>query len=368
MSVKPVPASSVLPPVLREPGNKPPDHNRFAVLMERARTPSVSGKTLTPVPAQKRPSTSDDAGPAGKSIRMDNNRIFFVMENVERMLIKGKDDVDKVRRVLAADKDLPPVAKEIFGGMLSAFDNITDAFEAMASVVVDSAKHGPQHTAPKGPGNKQTPPAPSPEEQKKNKFSQTVRDAEKTILVHKIDLGKVPIMNTGTMSRCVTQDIVKKAASVENSTTGRPSEEVVAVLDDTLSMISGMEFLGKVTKPYSNRFNDKDPENGTFHTLPVKLSFKSKEAKQRAEKVFKKQCKIQCSTPYPKRLRQAIGELIKDEKTKNIGCFIQVKVDLEAMELKVSRRSDDGWVNDYRSVKIDTRIMDTETVKNTPSL
>jgi hypothetical protein len=79
-------------------------------------------------------------------------------------------------------------------------------------------------------------------------------------------------------------------------------------------------------------------------------------------------CKVQCSTPYPKMLRQTIGMLIKDEKTKMTGCYIQVKVDLDNMKLKVSRRSDSGWVNDYRTVDIEQKTMDTESVNNSPFL
>jgi hypothetical protein len=305
-----------------------------------------------------------------------NNRVFYVMENVEKMICKGRDDIDKAKTVLNNNNDLSKSAKEILGGMLSAFDHFTDGLEALASVVVDYSKRmdttrpiitgnkaGPAKQA--NPANPTQPPV-NPAEVKKNKFCQAVRDADKTLLVYKMDLGKVPIMNTGTMSRHVTQDIVRKAAKVEGQTTGRPNEDTVVTLEDTLSMVTGMEFLGRVTKPYANRFNDKDPENGSFHTLPVKLSFKTKEAKTRAEKVFKKNCKLQCSTPYPKRLRQLIAETVAAEKSKHAGCFIQVKVDLDGLQLKISRRTDTNWINDYHTIKIDSKVMDTDNVTNAP--
>jgi hypothetical protein len=59
-----------------------------------------------------------------------------------------------------------------------------------------------------------------------------------------------------------------------------------------------------------------------------------------------------------------IGELVSAEKTQHPGCFIQVKVDLESMALKVSRRTDSGWLNNYSSVAISDKVLDTNTVGN----
>jgi hypothetical protein len=281
--------------------------------------------------------------------------------------------LDKARSALLKDKDLSPTVKEILGGLISGFEHMTDAVETVASVVVDSAKkgnifNGGQPTDGKKDTSRKQAPAIDPAKVKKDKFCSEVRDAEKSLLVFQLDLGKVPIMNTATMAKNVTGDVVRKAAKVENSTNGRPSDDTITTLDDTLSVVTGMEFFGKVTKPYVNKRNDKDPANGTFHTLPVKINFNTKEAEQRAETIFRKRCKIQCSTPYPKRLRTAIGELVSSEKSKFPGCFIQVKVDLESMSLKVSRRNDEGWLNNYHSVPLSDKILDTNQVANSDAM
>jgi hypothetical protein len=366
MSIKPAAVSSVLPQVLREPGNRPPGTNRFAPLADRGRSASVSGHS--PAPAVKRPHPGGGA-PAGKSTKLDD-RVFFVMESAEKMIAKGRHDLDKARSALLKDKDLSPTVKEILGGLIAGFEHMTDAVETVASVLVDSAKKGNGSLFNGGPptdgkNNGRKPVQESdPAKVKKDKFCAEVRDAEKSLLVFQLDLGKVPIMNTATMAKNVTSDVVRKAAKVENSANGRPSDDTIATLDDTLSVATGMDFFGKVTKPYVNKKNEKDPANATFHTLPVKINFATKEAKQRAETIFRKRCKIQCATPYPKRLRTAIGELVSGEKSKFPGCFIQVKVDLESMSLKVSRRSDEGWTNNYHSVQISDKVIDTNQVAN----
>jgi hypothetical protein len=376
MSIKPAAVSSVLPPVLREPGNKAPGTNRFAPLVDKGRSLSVSGRTLSPSPAVKRPS-SGEGEPAGKNSKRDD-RIFYVMENAEKMISKGRQDLDKARSALIKDKDLSPAVKEVLGGLIAGFEHMTDAIETVASVVVDAAKKGNLFSTDSGnastagggrnSNSRNTVAAPDPAKVKKDKFCSEVRDAEKSLLVFQLDLGKVPIMNTTTMAKNVTGDVVRKAAAVEKSTNGRPSDDTIATLDDTLSVVQSMDFFGKVTKPYINKRNEQDPANGTYHTLPVKINFKTKEAKQRAETIFRKKCKLQCSTPYPKRLRTMIGELVSSEKTKFPGCFIQVKVDLDSMTLKVSRRGETEWINNYHSVPLCDKVLDTNQVANTQNM
>jgi hypothetical protein len=178
------------------------------------------------------------------------------------------------------------------------------------------------------------------------------------------NLGKVPIMNTNTISKQVTQDITNKAAKAEGKTNGRPSEDMVLELDDALSMVSGMDFFGKSTKPFHNKNNDNDERNGSFCTMPVKMKFSSKDARTRAEKLLKKKCKIACTVPYPQRLRLAIKDTLQKNKEKFPKCFIQVKVDPENLSLVLSRRDDKGWTNNYDTVKLETSVMDLGTVRN----
>jgi hypothetical protein len=371
MSVKPVPVSSVLPPVLREPGNKPSDHNRFAALAHaRGQSPSTVGRSKSP--AVKRPASSDDSGQPGKNPRLETVKVFHVMEGVEKLLAKGRDNIDNVKKVLINAKEINPTMKEIFGGMTMNMEHITDAVELLASILVDLASNGKLGAAPdgngrKGNGSAQVAPPVDPEVEKKRKFVNVVREAEKAVLLFDLDLGKVPIMNTATIAKNVTHDITVKAAVADGKTDGRPADTTVVALDDALSMVTGMDFLGKVTKPFNNKFNQQDPKNGKFCTMPVRMNFNSKEARTRAEKVLKKQCKVRCVVPYPQRLRNSIKNAIQDQKVKHPNCFIQVKVDAEALCLRLSRKEGENWHNNYDTVNLSDEVLDTGFVGNAPS-
>ena len=186
-----------------------------------------------------------------------------------------------------------------------------------------------------------------------------VREAEKSALLFNLDLGTVPVMNTNTISVKVTQDIAAKAAVVEERPQGRPTDDTVTMLEDAISLVKGMEFYGKSTKPFTNKGKVDDPRNGKFCTIPVKMNFKDKETKQQVESLLRNKCKIQCTTPYPLNLRKAIRATVETEKAKYPEHFIQVRVDPEALSLKLSRKGKDGkWFNSYETILLDDSVLD----------
>jgi len=341
MSIKPVAMATVLGGLDpgREPGRRNPNANRFAVL--RDRSSSLTGRPPPPLTPVKRAREGED-GPAEKAPRLEGGNLFQAMEAVQHKIRKGKETLEAVQSGLAKAVGLDPGLADILGGLVCALGAVAGAVESIASAVVDmgAAKSPRKATSyadvaaaavPNG-GKAQRPgqPPATTEDLKKRKFVNAVKEAEKSVLVFKLNLGTVPIMNTGTIARKVTEDITAKAAAAEGKTNGRPSEESVLVLEDTLSMVKGMEFFGKVTKSYTNRKKADDPENGTFHTLPVKMTFRDREAKVRAETVLRGRCKLQCTTPYPPRLRSAIQKVFSQQKQKFPEDFIQIKQTFES--------------------------------------
>ena len=357
-----VPVASVLDgaDTRRDPGKRPPNSNRFNLLRDRSRSLSTSGRLPPPSPASKR-RAEEEAAKDGKQARMDRNALFISMETVEAKISISKKNVDKLKQSLVTDTSCNGFLKEFLGGVIDSLDSLTASVESLASVVVDGAGKPPaaadqQKTKGKmdPSGNNQKPPPvqPSEGELRRKKFVSTVREAEKAVLVFGLDLGRVPTMNTGTLSRKVTEDITAKAALVDGKNDGRPSEDTVAVLEDTLSMMKGMEFFGKVSKPFANKNDASDSRIGKFHTLPVKMVFKDKDAKGRAEQVLRRNCKVNCTTPYPVPLRKAIKRALDAQKLCFPNEFIQVKVDPEAAVLRISRRADGKWSNNTALVEL----------------
>ena len=364
MSIRATSFSAALsrPEPLRDPGNRAPNVNRFQAL--RSRSNSTQGR-IPVTPTAKRPPEDMDF-PHGKNPRMDHNLVFKEFEAVEAKIGMAKEIVGSVKATMAkAAVDGP--AAEIWGGILAALECIIETQVTMGSAIMDglcvkSVPPGRRDagTAATGPEPlKVVKPIPTPEEVRKKKFVHAVREAEKSVLLFNLDLGKVPVMNTNTISVKVTQDIAAKAAVVEERPQGRPTDDTVTMLEDAISLVKGMEFYGKTTKPYTNKSKAADPMNGKFCTIPVKMNFKDKETKQQVESMLRNKCKIQCTTPYPLNLRKAIRETVETQKVKFPEQFIQVRIDPEALSLKLSRKGKDGkWFNNYETIPLDDSVLD----------
>ena len=363
MSVKPTALAAILgqkPEPLRDPGKPNANQNRFALLRDRSRSLSVGQSSKRRL--------EDGEDPNGKQARVDRNAKFEQMSKVEDMVKKGKESV--VAMMSNCEKaDMSQDIKKVISSMLDFMGHMVDTVEALASTVVDSvdtsSKVKVAQAVPTEDSNTTAPKQLDESEVKKRKFVQAVREAEKSVLVFDLDLGRVPIMNKNTLSTNVTKDITAKAAVVDGQLHGRPKEDTVAVLEDTLSMMKGMDFFGKVTKPNKAR-TGKEEDNGKFHTMPVSMVFKDKDSKVRAEQVLRKHCKLQCATPYPQRLRQEIKKVLDQQKELDKDSFVQIRVDTESMALKVSRKKDGQWQNNVAVIAIPEEVIDLGRTGNKP--
>jgi hypothetical protein len=156
------------------------------------------------------------------------------------------------------------------------------------------------------------------------------------------------------MKRKFTENVIANAASVEGREDGRPSPAVAEQLDDALDMVTKMEFFGKQTKKSKNRLGEEDD----FCTIPVKLVFKDKETREAADGRLRKLCKMGGTVPYHRTLRNVINTTLDEAKKKYPRSFIQVKVDVENFQLKISRCEDGTWLNNVEKVDLPDSVLD----------
>jgi hypothetical protein len=167
------------------------------------------------------------------------------------------------------------------------------------------------------------------------KFKDAVQRAENSTLIFNLDLGRIPIMNTETMSTRATLALTAMAAEVENRRGSVPCDETVSTIDDILSMAKDIEFFGKKTKSY---VNSKDSKSGSYCTVPVKYEFDDKEVRFEAEKFLRTKCGAHCATPYPIILRECIRQVSEKVKADYPDNQVKVQVDPYRFCLKVARR------------------------------
>jgi hypothetical protein len=128
------------------------------------------------------------------------------------------------------------------------------------------------------------------------RFSDVVRNAERSILLVNLDLGNNPTINPKNISAKVTNALLSLAAGVEakrdpenrEAAKGNPSQASVSLLDDVLSMATSMKFFGKSTAPCRNLRDSS--LNGSYYTIPVCLEFPDKNRRNQIDSILREKC------------------------------------------------------------------------------
>ena len=330
------------------------NYNRFAPFMPRQRILSAGKRQLSPDLAP--------GSPLPKAPRLDSNKIFDQLGEQDKLMDAAKAALSAAHGVISA------AYKPDDGGLGTALHKlgefcelIVKSNEALKSTLVDFIKvtdpvvptitlsqpAGPTGSAPPfkqaGRQVRRASPSPtptiSPEEQQKAKIKKTLREAERRTVVFDLDLGTAPTINKETISKKVTVALHDKARKGEHDYALNDACEMV---DDTLSC-SMLEFMGNGTKKFFNKGKKEDPRNGKMCTVPVRLDFKNKETRMQAEHTLRNICKVSCSVPYPKKLRQMLKVQIEEGKKLRDKCFIRTRVDIDNLKLTTSARAENGW-------------------------
>jgi len=358
-----------------------PVRNKFQ-LLDRDRSESSSRSVLQNSLKRRRideeeTENSDEEEEAEVTI-VDPNQAFKSMANEEGSFLKIKEIIETIKMTLegAKEEDISAPMRTVVGKLVEYMELTTGMQKTTASVVVDSVAKlaSPRMSRKERMMEKrqsekyQEDPEKVEKDNRKKKFMNEVREAERSLLIFNTDMGKVPIMNPETMRKRFTAAVVSKAATVEERSDGRPTAEVVSQLDDTLSMITKMEYFGKVTKK-ATRFNDRRQKvEADYYTILVKVSFKDKTTKEAAESRLRAMCKMGGSVPYHRTLRNAINRIIEDCKQKYKGDFIQARLIADKMQVKVSRRDADRvWHDNVETVDLPDTVLDTSREAGRPT-
>jgi hypothetical protein len=337
-----------------------PTKNRFLLLAEKgkaARERSLSAKRFR---------TDSECTEASEIVEecSQGESVFASMEVTERQLKEAKAVIDQVKTDVEKIPDPGPL-KPVLDGLLKWMALTTSIQENSASVMLDEFAKASKKVSPppqalaaggqvrgggqSGKSRQGESEVVSELDVRKKKFVQAVREAEKATLVFNLDMGTVAVMNTNTMNRKFSLALKAKAAEVDGNANGEPKADTVTQLDDTLSMVKNMDYFGKTTKQAKGK---------EFFSIPVKLAYKDKETRMTAEQNLRKLCKVSCTVPYHSTLRDFMKKAMEEAKVKYKNTFVQTRVDVENMALRVSYRQEGVWHNDVDRIPLPDSVLD----------
>lgn len=321
-------------------------YNRFNALDQRDRSFSL-GKRRLPPTANSSNGTGDGAT-SNKVSKLDANTVFAQLRDHDKCIENAKAALAIASNAIgtACKPDDGGIGTALFK-LVEVLDILLKGSETMKSSIIDvskvndSAAKGSEKVSYAKAAAKPTRPPPTEEEIAKAKVKKVLRDAEKKLVIFDLNLGSAPTINKETISKKVTYALHDMAKTTDHDLGADAAE----VIDDVLSC-SQLEFLGKATKKfYNNKEQEKDSRHGKMCTMPIRMDFKSKEIKHQAESTLRKVCKVSCSTPYPKRMRQLLAEVVKEGKAKFQDTYIRTKVDIENLKISAFARNGDRWVD-----------------------
>jgi hypothetical protein len=379
-----------------------PSGNMYNLLREPSPVPSVDGRSRSGSASQKRKNSDDGAGPSYASVTSNSSITTTVSCNSENSMEDKAVEIAKIRSICdkvtldISEADANPVVLSILTSLNEAIMKMCGLCGQKSSPPVPATGNNmvnlgaiskrprilqdsnPQVLIPTGfrpPEVRVERPAPTPAPATVSDtdlsvppevqgFRDAVRDAEKSTLIFNLNMGTVPIMNTDSISRKATLALTTMAAKVEKKNTSVPSNDSIALIDDVLSVTTGIKFFGNSTKTYRH---PRDPENGAFCTVPVKYEFKDKDTRFRAEQVLRKVCNVNCTTPYPPILRECIRRTVDKVRQDYPDGFVKVTVDATNLCLKVARKSGKGegsyWIYGKEDVPLPPEALDVRSKK-----
>jgi len=337
------------------------NYNRFAPFLPRQRILSTGKRQLS--------LDADPGAPLPKAPRLDSNKIFEQLGDQDKYMEAAKTALAAAYGAITAS------CKPDDGGLGTALhklgevcENLVKGNETLKSTLIDFVKVNsytdpvipastphdsgrdsgsglapPNQARTSGRMARRASPSPtptlSPAELNKNKVKKALREAERRSVIFDLDLGTAPTINKESISRKVTVALHSKAREGAHDYALNDACEMV---DDTLSC-SMLEFMGNGTRKFFNKGKKEDPRNGKMCTVPVRLDFKNKETRIQAEHTLRNICKVSCSVPYPKKLRQMLKTQIEEGKKLRPKCFIRNKVDIDNLKITTSARAENGW-------------------------
>ena len=91
------------------------------------------------------------------------------------------------------------------------------------------------------------------------------------------------------------------------------------------------------------------------------MDFKDKATRIQAEIAMRKICKVSCSTPYPKRLRTMLDNLVKEGKVRSPDSFIHTRVNADKLTIDVHAKVGESWVDLGLSCGVPLMILNPDT-------
>jgi hypothetical protein len=341
--MKPIPLGSFVPPVTGVNGSLVPVANAYdtnGVFQQRGRTNSVKrrrpdeeidvvydlSESYPPLTAPQRP-------------KLDT-------EKVKRLMVAAAaaaaGDLRKVKDNEEEMENMDPKSKVIINLSLALFDAVEAVVEA-GIIPLSGNVAGGRDAAGSGTGmgGTKVPPIPPPKPAAPagvKELREGLEKADRESVLFDADLGTVTLANRKALANAFTNGIRSAVVAGARAANEDPVE-AVRVMDDALSIVNDMDFIGASSKPFVGR-SQGDMRNNKFCTMPIKFKFDDRDSRIHFETTVRKYCNLKASMSLPKPIREEQAAFLKAVRPRYPDEIVTIRVDTVSMSLQAFRKAD----------------------------
>ena len=153
--------------------------------------------------------------------------------------------------------------------------------------------------------------------------------ADKEAVMFGVNLGAVGMAHRGTLNANLTADLQRKVVSKAE---GKPDVEVtesLRIVEDALSCVENLEFMGQRSKPYVNQ---REGATGSYCSLPVKLTFQDRDSRINFERSMREHAGLRAIQSLPQSIRDEMGVFRRAMEARYPGKIIMARPNARTLE------------------------------------
>jgi hypothetical protein len=183
------------------------------------------------------------------------------------------------------------------------------------------------------------PTTPKPPVPGKRELVEALEKSEKESVLFGADLGPLAISNRSALNANFSAAL-KRQTEEKACKDKRDPAENIRLVDDALSCVENMDFLGQRSKKYINNRNLNDPKNNTFTTMPIKFEFASKAGRSNFERTMRDCCGARAVQSFPEPIRREMAVFRQALQERYPEEIVMVRPDIPTLRLVAYKKLD----------------------------
>jgi hypothetical protein len=354
--MKPIPLAAYLPdfvpPVTGFNGSPAPVANMYdsnGIFQARGRSNSVKRKRTEEI------DLVFDHSVEYPPLSQPDRPVFDLMK-VKGLMVAAGSAAEDIRPLID-DPDTDPKLKNLGKLTLTILDALGAVIECglapLSGAAASKAAGGAVNGGAKAPPISAKP-APTPGQRE---LKESLEKADRESIMFEVDLGKNTLANRSALAAAFSNTVRKAAIDIATAS-GKDPTEAVRVMDDTLSIVSDMEFIGSSSQRFISK-KANDIRSNTFCTMPVKFKFEDRNSRIHFEKSMRDHCNFRAGISLPKPVRLEQAAFLSALKERYPQDAITVRPDIRSASLYALRKvgGEGAWVGCPERLSLSPSIM-----------